>query len=488
MTTKQNCNITRIKRIKHCLREDIQNALDSLNEVADFKYDVYLKSKCIRIRLNDNDHFFISYKNYSISEITNHDNRWKKKIFNKLQKEVTKPSYRHIFIVSTNDGYTLNDINLNYSNVCKKTIIDSINTFVCYFTIEDMKLFSLQHPGKIRYEKDDYAEIPPDFDEPLDDTEDYSKHIDKKNKKLKNVSESIQIASFLKRIGADKSSRKVGTDKPDFPIQENIYVFILDTGIFNHPNLNIRKDLCKNFTTDNDYIDERGHGTHVAGIIGAKGLYGVYGVSPGVQLISYKVLNATGKGQKNDIMRALQDVLDFKLNNTTSQIIVNMSLSGNPSEEEDKLVENLISNNITVVIAAGNQGISATLRSPARSKGLTVGSYDDENNIFAKRSNYGKPVDILAPGVKIKSTWINNSYEIRSGTSMATPVVTGSIVNMVARSMKNGKILTPYEIKTRLQGDAQKSFKDEINPIINDTKNEYGTFTYSTYIGDDKLY
>lgn len=479
MTIKQKYNI---KRIKHCLREDIQNALYSLKEAADFKYSVYSKSKRIRIRLNDNDFFFISYN--SISEITNHDNKWKKKIFNKIQKEVTKPSYRHIFIVTTNIGYSLD--NLNNSNVCKKTTIDSTNTFICYFTIEDMNSFSLQHPGMIRYEKDDYIEIPPDLNQEPE-PEVYSKHIDKKNKKLKNSSESIQIAPFLKRIGADNSSRKVGKAEPDFPIQEDIYIFILDTGIFNHPNLNIRKDLCKNFTNDTNWYDEKGHGTHVAGIIGAKGRDGVFGVSPGVQLISYKVLNATGKGQKSDVMTALNDVLNFKKNNNNAQVIVNMSLSGTPNEEEDKLVEKMITNNITVVIAAGNEGISATERSPARSKGLTVGSYDPKNNTFDKSSNYGKAVDALAPGVKIKSTWIDNSYEIRSGTSMATPVVTGSIVNMVALSMKNGIILTPDQIKSRLQRDAHNSY-DGKNPIINETKKEYGTFTYSIYIGDATVY
>jgi len=480
MTIKQKFNI---KRIKHCLREDIQNALYSLKEAADFKYSVYSKSKRIRLQLNDNEFFSISYNN--ISEIINHDNKWTKKIFNKIQEEVTKPSYRHIFIVTTNDGYNLDD--LNVSNVCKKTILDSTNTFICYFTIEDMNSFSLQHPGKIRYEKDDYVEIPPDFNqEPKPDV--YSKHIDKKNKKLKNSSEPIEIAQFLKRIGADNSSRRVGKAEPDFPIPEDIFIFILDTGIFDHPNLNIRKDLCKNFTNDTDWYDEKGHGTHVSGIIGAKGLDGVFGVSPGVQLISYKVLNATGRGQKSDVMTALNDVLNFKKKNNKAQVIVNMSLSGAPNEEEDKLVEEMITNNITVVVAAGNEGISATQRSPARSKGLTVGSYDPENNTFAKSSNYGKAVDALAPGVKIKSTWIDNSYEIKSGTSMATPVVTGSIVTMVALSMKNGKILTPNDIKSNLQRDAQNSYNDGNNPIINDTKKEYGTFTYSIYIGDATLY
>jgi hypothetical protein len=482
MATKQNYSI---KRIKLCFREYLQNALYSLKEAADLEYNVYLKSKRIRIRLNDNDFFYISYKNYSISEIINHNNKWKKNIFNKLQEEINKPSYRHIFIVSTNDGYTLDDINLNYSNVCKKIILDKINTFICYFTIEDMKLFSLQNPGKIRYEKDDYAEIPLDFDDEV-----YSKHTDKnKLKKLKNLSESVQIEPFLKRIGADKCSQKVGTKSPDFQIQEDIYVFILDTGIFNHPNLNIRTNLCKNFTKDKDYFDEKGHGSHVAGIIGAKGLDGVYGVSPGVPLISYKVLNSRGTGQKSDIMDALHDVLKFKLNNTTSKIIVNMSLSGDPNEVEDTLVEELIRNNITVVAAAGNQGNSATLRSPARSKCITVGSYDDENNTLAIRSNYGKAVDALAPGANIKSTWINNDYETRSGTSMATPVVTGSIVNMIARSMIDGIKLTPNEIKNNLQKDAHESFKNKINPeiIINDDT-KIGTFAYSIYIGDSSKY
>lgn len=74
MTIKQNCSI---KRIKHCFREDIQNALYSLKEVADFEYDVYLKSKRIRIRLNDNEYFFISYKNYSFCTLRSQNSEFR---------------------------------------------------------------------------------------------------------------------------------------------------------------------------------------------------------------------------------------------------------------------------------------------------------------------------------------------------------------------------------------------------------------------------
>jgi subtilisin family serine protease len=345
-----------------------------------------------------------------------------------------------------------------------------------------MKLLIEDNAGIIRYEKDEYTFIPdPDI---LDnDSSVYPVQTG-------DLSKSIQIAPFLKRIGADKSSRKVGTDKPDFPIQqENIYVFILDTGIYTkHENLNIRKDLCKNFTTENDYNDEKGHGTHVAGIIGAKGLNGVYGVSPGVQLIAYKVLDSTGKGQKSNLMAGLDDILNFKKNlNNKSQVIVNLSLSGSGNENEDKLIEKMIDNNITVVIAAGNKDMSVESISPARSKGITVGSYDAQTNVFSKSSNYGIEVDMAAPGVRIKSTSINNSYEIKSGTSMAAPVVTGAVVNMVARSMKNGKILTPYQIKARLQADAINAYKEGNNPILDDT-NKDNIFRYSAYIGNDQLY
>ena len=480
MTTKQNNDKS---VFKNCVRNDIQDALFDLDEVADImEYKIYSKNKCIRIKLNDNDPFYISYKNYSIDDIINHDTKWKKKIVNKLQKEVTKPSYRHIYIITTNDGYTLDDINLNGSNVCKKTTLNEIQAFSCYFTKNEMKLLIEANPGIVRYEKDEHTFIPDpdiiDSNEPIDALRTDG-----------DRSKSIQIAPFLKRIGADKSSRKVGSGEPDFKIQkENIYVFILDTGISNHDNLNINKKLCKNFTKDNDYNDEIGHGTHVAGIIGAKGLNGVYGVSPGIQLIAYKVLDSRGRGQKSDLMAGLDDILKFKKNlNNKSQVIVNLSLSGSGNENEDKLIEIMINNNITVVIAAGNQGMSVESISPARSKGITVGSYNSQTNVFSKSSNFGIEVDMAAPGVGIKSTWINNSYEIKNGTSMAAPVVTGAIVNMVALSMKNEKILTPYKIKARLQADAINAYKESNNPILDDT-NKDNIFKYSVYIGNDQLY
>jgi subtilisin family serine protease len=207
--------------------------------------------------------------------------------------------------------------------------------------------------------------------------------------------------------------------------------WIIDTGIdFEHPDLNVDVAKSKSFITDvSSAADENGHGTHVAGIIGAKNnTIGVLGVASGASLVALKVLDKDGEGNLSYIIQALAYI------NTTAAAgdVVNMSVGGESgSEILDQQVKNTAARGIYFAIAAGNENKLANLNSPARVNNqnvYTVSAIDSLDN-FASFSNYGNDVvDFAAPGVHILSTWMDNRYAYASGTSMAAPHVAGLLL------------------------------------------------------------
>jgi subtilisin len=207
--------------------------------------------------------------------------------------------------------------------------------------------------------------------------------------------------------------------------------WIIDTGIdFDHPDLNVDATRSKSFISGNTSArDENGHGTHVAGIIGAKNnSFGVLGVASGATLVSLRVLGADGEGTLSSIIQALAYVNA----NAKAGDVVNMSLGVDTvSRTLDQQVQNTASRGIFIAIAAGNDAKPAHNFSPGRVNGTniyTVSAIDSLDN-FASFSNYGNDVvDGAAPGVHILSTYMNNRYAIMSGTSMAAPHVAGLLL------------------------------------------------------------
>lgn len=206
--------------------------------------------------------------------------------------------------------------------------------------------------------------------------------------------------------------------------------WIIDSGIdFDHPDLNVDKTRSKSFITGKTPDDENGHGTHVAGIIGAKNNnIGVLGVASGANLVSLRVLDADGNGTVSAIIQALAYVNA----NAAAGDVVNMSVGEEGiSQTLDQQVENTAARGVYVAIAAGNDGKLANLFSPARANGpniFTVSAIDSLDN-FASFSNFGNDVvDYAAPGVRILSTYKNHQYALMSGTSMAAPHVAGLLL------------------------------------------------------------
>jgi len=207
--------------------------------------------------------------------------------------------------------------------------------------------------------------------------------------------------------------------------------WIVDTGIdFDHPDLTVDVARSKSFISGQTSADdENGHGTHVAGIIGAKNnTIGVLGVASGATLVSLRVLDKDGTGSLSSIIEALSYVNA----NAKAGDVVNMSVGEDQvSDILDQQVKVTAAKGIFITIAAGNDSKSASLFSPGRANATniyTVSAVDSLDN-FANFSNYGNDVvDYAAPGVRILSTYKDGLYAKMSGTSMAAPHVAGLLL------------------------------------------------------------
>jgi subtilisin len=207
--------------------------------------------------------------------------------------------------------------------------------------------------------------------------------------------------------------------------------WIIDSGIdFTHPDLNADATRSKSFISGvTSASDENGHGTHVAGIIGAKNNnIGVLGVASGASLVALRVFNKDGEGTLGTIIQALS----YVSSNAKAGDVVNMSLGEDEvSATLDQQVKTVAAKGIYFAIAAGNDNKPAVQFSPGRANSTniyTVSAVDSLDN-FASFSNYGNDVvDFAAPGVRIPSTYLNGKYAIFSGTSMAAPHVAGLLL------------------------------------------------------------
>ncbi len=208
--------------------------------------------------------------------------------------------------------------------------------------------------------------------------------------------------------------------------------WIIDSGIdFTHPDLNVDSSRSRSFLSGvSSARDENGHGTHVAGIIGAKNnTFGVLGVASGAKLVSLRVLDKDGKGTLGSIVQALAYINSI----ASPGDVINLSVGDDEGTSSilDQQVQSTAGRGVLIAIAAGNEHTDAANSSPARVNGTniyTVSAIDSLDN-FASFSNFGNDaVDFAMPGVRILSTYVGSRYAYMSGTSMAAPHLAGLLL------------------------------------------------------------
>lgn len=230
----------------------------------------------------------------------------------------------------------------------------------------------------------------------------------------------------------------------------NVNVAIIDTGVYAHSDLNVAGGV--NCSTGRSYNDGNGHGTHVAGTVGAlDNGFGVVGVAPGARLWAVRVLNNAGSGTWSSVICGV----DWVAARAATIKVANMSLGGSGSSGSctdgglRQAICNAAAKGVTFVVAAGNASSDASGFVPANyDEVITVSALTDYDgrpgglaeptcragvdDTFASFSNFGAAIDIAAPGVCILSTWNNGGYNTISGTSMAAPHVSGAAALWIA--------------------------------------------------------
>ena len=231
-----------------------------------------------------------------------------------------------------------------------------------------------------------------------------------------------QVPWGIAKIGATTSSTLAGNESGAIT---NVRAYIIDTGIdAAHADLYVTGHVNM---AGGQNTDCNGHGTHVAGTVGARdNTQDVVGVAPGVPLVGVKVLNCQGSGTTSGVIAGI----DWVTGNAVKPAIANMSLGGGASNALDNAVIRSAASGVFYSIAAGNSGANACNSSPARAgAGTTNGIFTtaaiDSNDNEASWSNYGSCVDGWAPGVGVLSTKRGGGTTTFSGTSMAAPHVGG---------------------------------------------------------------
>ncbi|MFL0364693.1 S8 family serine peptidase [Pseudobacillus sp. 179-B 2D1 NHS] len=241
-------------------------------------------------------------------------------------------------------------------------------------------------------------------------------------KQVDNAKTSAFISSeesqwSYQAVKANEAAQKGMTGK-------GVKVAVIDSGISPHPELTIAGGTS---TVDytSSWADDNGHGTHVAGIIGAhRNRTGIIGIAPDANLFAVKAMDQQGEGTLQDILEGI----DWSIANGMD--IINLSLG---TEADSRMMHDMINKayekGIVLVGAAGNDGLAAgtgnTVDYPAKYDSVIAVAAVDRYLKRGSFSSTGNEVEVSAPGVDVLSTYTDGRYAYMSGTSQATPHIAG---------------------------------------------------------------
>jgi subtilisin len=292
-----------------------------------------------------------------------------------------------------------------------------------------------------------------------------------------------ELPTGIDRANADASPTAAidGTDG-----RVDVDVAVIDTGVdLDHPDLNVYRAGATNCSLLGlSADDQNGHGTHVSGTIGAlDNGTGVVGMAPGARIWPVKVLNAAGVGTTSDVICGI----DYVTAHADEIEVANMSLGGDGEDDgncgrtngdaQHQAICESVAAGVTYVVAAGNDSADASTSTPAAyDEVITVSALSDfdgrpgggapstcrsdVDDTFADYSNYGADVDLIAPGTCIRSTWMNGGYNTISGTSMATPHVSGG----AALYLANNPGASPAQVRSALRSAGSTDWNDVDDP------------------------
>ncbi|MFG2292265.1 S8 family serine peptidase [Streptomyces sp. NPDC048603] len=252
------------------------------------------------------------------------------------------------------------------------------------------------------------------------------------------------ISWGLDRIDRRRLPLEKRYDYPD-SAGTGVTVYVIDTGVrISHTDFGGRARYGFDAIDGGGADDGHSHGTHVAATVAGKS----YGVAKQAKIVAVRVLNDQGSGTTAQVVAGI----NWVTKNAVKPAVANMSLGGDPDVALDTAVRNSVNSGITYTVAAGNDNEDANGHSPAREPAaITVGATNDIDS-RASFSNYGKLVDIFAPGESIYSAgnWSDYDVQVKSGTSMAAPHVAGA----AALYLSTHRTSTPAQVATYLTSTA----------------------------------
>lgn len=307
---------------------------------------------------------------------------------------------------------------------------------------------------------------------------------------VSNAPQPVRAAS-LQKNRFDKSRERIGLQAAHrFGLGDpRIKVAILDTGVdINHPELSHAVESQADFvnfdgldttnfigdTSGYDQVadDEVGHGTHVAGIIAARGDQIPKGVAPSCRIIAVRTLATmkdggalVGAGIIDNINVAIKWAVDAGANVINASLGIRHTGGGLPHEE---VIAYALSRGVTVVAASGNDGSPEKYYPGALVGVIAVGAGDAEREV-AEFSSYGAEVSMIAPGTDIISADVNNGYKMASGTSQASPFVAGACALLRSQALARGVRLSDRDVKEILARTC-----DQLRGVLRTRRRGYG--------------